>query len=131
MKKIIILSGIVLLLLLMYSSKKINKKVVSMVDDVKLSNITITTIYDNNEYDQKLQTAWGFSSLIETKDKTILFDTGGDTETLFNNMKILGINPKSIDTIFLSHIHGDHTDGLFGILERNPDITVYIPQSFP
>jgi 7,8-dihydropterin-6-yl-methyl-4-(beta-D-ribofuranosyl)aminobenzene 5'-phosphate synthase len=31
----------------------------------------------------------------------------------------------------LSHIHGDHTGGLGAFLSRNPDVTVYVPESFP
>lgn len=134
MKKIIILSGIILLLLLIHFYRegfKTRREVAPMVDDMKLSNVTITTVYDNREYDKRLQTGWGFSSLIKVKDKTILFDTGGDSEILLNNMKILRMNPKTIDTIFLSHIHGDHTGGLTGILEENSKVTVYLPESFP
>ena len=45
----------------------------------KISNMTITVIYDNYEYDKKLQTGWGVSCLVELGDKNILFDTGGGT----------------------------------------------------
>jgi 7,8-dihydropterin-6-yl-methyl-4-(beta-D-ribofuranosyl)aminobenzene 5'-phosphate synthase len=100
-----------------------------MVDNA--SNITITIIYDNNEYDKRLKTAWGFSCLVELKEKKILFDTGGDSLTLLSNMKKLEIDPKKLDIIVLSHIHGDHTGGLTGLLKINPNVTVYIPKSFP
>ena len=39
------------------------------------STIVITVIYDNNECDPRLETAWGFFCLIEGTEKTILFDT--------------------------------------------------------
>jgi len=32
--------------------------------------------------------------------------------------------------ITLSHIHGDHTGGLDTFLARNPDVTVFMPESF-
>ncbi|MDO9575399.1 MAG: MBL fold metallo-hydrolase, partial [bacterium] len=78
-----------------------------------------------------LITAWGFSCLIDLKDKSILFDTGGDGSILLDNMKKLKINPKKIDIIVLSHIHSDHTGGLWSFLEQNKDIVVYLPASFP
>lgn len=94
-------------------------------------NITLITLYDNYEFDPKLNTGWGFSCLIKTEDKQILFDTGGDSRTLLYNMEQLNISPNDIDIVVLSHIHGDHTGGLSGILETNPNVSVYIPSSFP
>jgi len=96
-----------------------------------MRDITITVVYDNNPYKEGLETAWGFSCLITGTEKTILFDTGGDGPLLLSNMQKLGIEPNSIDTVALSHIHGDHTGGLGGLLEKNPGVTVYLPESFP
>jgi 7,8-dihydropterin-6-yl-methyl-4-(beta-D-ribofuranosyl)aminobenzene 5'-phosphate synthase len=93
--------------------------------------VTITVVYDNNLYDPRLQTAWGFACLVEIGEKIILFDTGGDGVTLLRNMGTLGIAPTSIDTIVLSHIHGDHTGGLANIFAMGVRPTVYVPNSFP
>jgi len=41
------------------------------------------------------------------------------------------ISLASIKKIVISHIHGDHTGGLEGFLDKNPNITVFIPSSFP
>ena len=90
----------------------------------------ITVVYDNNPFKEGLQTAWGFSCLITGTEKTILFDTGGDSSILLNNMEKLAIEPNSIDTVVLSHIHGDHTGGLGGFLEKNSNVIVYLPKSF-
>ncbi len=92
---------------------------------------TITVIYDNNKQDDRLKTAWGFSALIRSQGKSILFDTGGDSPTLLSNMEILEIDPGEVDIVVLSHIDGDHTDGLAGFLEQNSDVTVYALASFP
>lgn len=103
--------------------------------------IIITVVYDNNPYREGLETAWprpcgrsrgwGFSAHIRGTEKTILFDTGGDGPLLLSNMEKLAIEPNSIETIVLSHIHGDHTGGLDGFLERNSEVTIYLPKSFP
>lgn len=87
-------------------------------------------LYDNNVYDYRLKSSWGFACLVELEEKTILFDTGGDGEILLYNMRVLNKDPKTIDMIVLSHIHGDHTGGLWGLLRENPMQKVYIRNSF-
>jgi 7,8-dihydropterin-6-yl-methyl-4-(beta-D-ribofuranosyl)aminobenzene 5'-phosphate synthase len=87
-------------------------------------------LYDNNVYDYRLKSSWGFACLVELEEKTILFDTGGDGEILLYNMRVLNKDPKTIDIIVLSHIHGDHTGGLWSLLREKPTLKVYIPNSF-
>jgi len=94
-------------------------------------DISITVSYDNNPYKEKLTSAWGFSCVIRGTEKTILFDTGGDGSILLTNMGELDLNPKEIDLVVLSHIHGDHIGGLPSFLEKNPEVAVYLPKSFP
>jgi 7,8-dihydropterin-6-yl-methyl-4-(beta-D-ribofuranosyl)aminobenzene 5'-phosphate synthase len=91
----------------------------------------LTILYDNNPYDYRLKSSWGFSCLIELEEKTVLFDTGGDGEILLYNMRVLNKDPKTIDMIILSHIHGDHTGGLWSLLREKPTMKVYILESFP
>jgi len=91
----------------------------------------LVILYDNNQFDNQLRTAWGFSCLIRLPQETILFDTGGDSSTLLHNMRQLQIGPGEVDAVVLSHIHGDHVGGLSGFLEQNSAVAVYLPQSFP
>jgi len=95
------------------------------------SQARLTILYDNNPYDYRLKSSWGFSCLIELEGKTVLFDTGGDGGILLYNMRVLNKAPKTIDMIVLSHIHGDHTGGLWSLLREKPTMKVYIPESFP
>jgi len=95
-----------------------------------MRHVSIAIIYDNNPYKKGLETAWGFSCFVKGTAKTILFDTGGDGSLLLRNMKSLVIDPKEIDIIFLSHIHKDHVGGVWNIIEKNPKVIVYIPESF-
>jgi len=98
---------------------------------INSQGIEIRVIYDNYLFKPGLKTSWGFSCVVKGTEKTILFDTGGDGNTLLNNMKALAIVPEEVDLVVLSHIHGDHVGGLDDFLRENPDVTVYIPQSFP
>jgi 7,8-dihydropterin-6-yl-methyl-4-(beta-D-ribofuranosyl)aminobenzene 5'-phosphate synthase len=91
----------------------------------------IIIVYDNNPFDSRLETGWGFSCLVRLPKRTILFDTGGDSATLLYNMFQLQINPKEVEAVVLSHGHGDHVGGLGGFLELNSNVTVYLPRSFP
>jgi 7,8-dihydropterin-6-yl-methyl-4-(beta-D-ribofuranosyl)aminobenzene 5'-phosphate synthase len=90
----------------------------------------ITVVYDNHAYRQDLETGWGFSAYINRGTNSILFDTGPGG-ALVGNMEKLELEPGCIDTVVLSHIHPDHTGGLESFLEKNTEIVVYLPESFP
>jgi 7,8-dihydropterin-6-yl-methyl-4-(beta-D-ribofuranosyl)aminobenzene 5'-phosphate synthase len=94
------------------------------------ADMTITVVYDNNACKDGLETGWGFSCLLREGEKSILFDAGAG-KSLLDNMKSMAIEPESIDIVILSHSHGDHTGGLKSFLEKNRDVTVYLPKSFP
>jgi 7,8-dihydropterin-6-yl-methyl-4-(beta-D-ribofuranosyl)aminobenzene 5'-phosphate synthase len=91
----------------------------------------IMIVYDNNPYDPGLRSDWGFSCLVNLQERAILFDTGGDGEILLDNMKKLGIDPREIQVVLLSHIHGDHIGGLPAFLRINRKVKIYVPASFP
>jgi len=56
----------------------------------------------------------------------MLFDTGTDGKDLLGNMRLMGIETDSIDTVVLSHKHYDHTGGLPELLEsREKTLTVF------
>lgn len=88
-----------------------------------------TIVYDNTTTRNDLIADWGFACYVETDGKKILFDTGGDGNILLHNMNNLGITPKEIDTVFISHNHFDHIGGLSAFLFENPNVTLYAPKS--
>ena len=90
----------------------------------------ITIIYDNEVHLEGLQSDWGFSCLVEAEGASrILFDTGADSAILLHNMERLDVDPSSIDEVFISHAHWDHTGGLAGFLKVNKRVNVYLPSS--
>ncbi|MCD6080700.1 MAG: MBL fold metallo-hydrolase [Candidatus Omnitrophica bacterium] len=91
----------------------------------------VTIIYDNTSIRPDLQADWGFSALVEVKEKKILFDTGADGEILLSNMEKLEIEPREIEDIFISHLHWDHTGGLSSFLRRNSQVNLWGPSYFP
>jgi len=86
-------------------------------------------IFDNYNYDDNLQSLWGFSCLIEFDGQNILFDTGSNGRVLLKNAKKMGIDFKDIDILFISHSHWDHIGGLDTVIEENPNIILIIPES--
>jgi 7,8-dihydropterin-6-yl-methyl-4-(beta-D-ribofuranosyl)aminobenzene 5'-phosphate synthase len=84
-------------------------------------------VYDN-EAQKGFESDWGFSCLIETEDRNLLFDTGSSPDILTFNLQQLHVEITVIDTIVLSHEHGDHIGGLDAVL--HPGVTVFVPSSF-
>jgi len=105
-------------------------KAVTPLDTGLMQPVKVTVIYDNFVHRQGMEADWGFSLLIEAIDKTILFDTGTKPELMMKNFDALGLDAASVDLVFLSHEHGDHTGGLFRFLKRRSGIPVVMPYSF-
>jgi len=89
----------------------------------------ITILYDNTVFLPGLKPDWGFSCLVETHNRTILFDTGSSGSILLENMKKLDIDPLLIDEVFISHAHFDHVGGLSAFLNENNNVRIYVPIS--
>jgi len=97
---------------------------------IPADKVTITEIFDNILYEEGMTPSWGFSCVVRLPGRMILFDTGGEGNILLDNLEAAGIEPASIDIVFLSHEHGDHIGGLRDFLEQNGEVTVYSPASF-
>ncbi|WP_297517940.1 MBL fold metallo-hydrolase [Thermococcus sp.] len=78
----------------------------------------VTVVYENHAgFKKGLLGGYGFSALVEHGGTRVLVDTGTDGEVLMKNMRFLGIDLDSIDYIFLTHGHYDHTGGLKTFLQ--------------
>jgi len=89
----------------------------------EIDRLVVTTLVEDYAgYGTTLWGQHGVSFLIDVTVgntiKRILFDTGQSSEPIIHNMKILGIEPGTIDMIAISHCHFDHTGGLVGMLKQ-------------
>lgn len=70
-----------------------------------------------------LQNEWGLALHIETargdESRQVLIDFAYTSETLLNNLLLLGIDASRLDAIALSHGHFDHFGGMVGFLQAN------------
>jgi 7,8-dihydropterin-6-yl-methyl-4-(beta-D-ribofuranosyl)aminobenzene 5'-phosphate synthase len=80
-------------------------------------DIGITILCDNSISRSGFIGEHGFSLLIESQGKKYLFDTGPGM-SLPLNLKVLNKNLESLDKIFMSHGHYDHTGGLKWVIQQ-------------
>lgn len=73
---------------------------------MKLSILT-----DNTSGGQGFLAEHGLSYFIETKNGSLLFDTGS-SDVFLHNAKLLGIDIAATEQVVLSHGHWDHGNGL-------------------
>jgi 7,8-dihydropterin-6-yl-methyl-4-(beta-D-ribofuranosyl)aminobenzene 5'-phosphate synthase len=72
----------------------------------------------------------GFSAFIETDGGNYLFDTGGG-RTVVENSLALNKDLRTVQKIFLSHGHNDHTGGLPQVLNLRGRVDVHVhPDAF-
>jgi len=94
-----------------------------MINVGKADELKIYTLVDDYAgYNSPFWAGHGLSLLLDVvhdgRRTRILFDTASDAELVLHNMRLLGVDPRSVDMIVLSHIHYDHTGGLMGIMKE-------------
>lgn len=85
-------------------------------------NMKVIFLVDNYVDKPELCAEHGFSCWIKYNEKNILFDVG-QTENIYKNGKILGLDFSQLDCVVLSHGHYDHTGGLDSIF--NDKMKIY------
>ena len=91
------------------------------MDEAKGAKVTI--IVDNTP-SPGFQSEHGFSALLDTGKRRVLFDTG-QGPAFAGNMEKLGVANDEIEAVVLSHGHYDHTGGLPAILRAMPRVPVF------
>jgi 7,8-dihydropterin-6-yl-methyl-4-(beta-D-ribofuranosyl)aminobenzene 5'-phosphate synthase len=90
--------------------------------------IKVSIMYNNIGKSEALIGDWGLSILVEHEEEALLFDTGGDGKILLQNLQSMKVDLDRISTVVISHNHGDHLNGLRGILENiNQQPKIYVP----
>ncbi len=70
---------------------------------------------------------------LNVHEQFFLIDCGEGTQ---QRLMRVGINPQKINAVFISHLHGDHVYGLFGLIStlglqgRRTPLAVYAPRPF-
>lgn len=90
----------------------------------------ILCVYDEGAVvDTPLIGAKGFSVMVESEGKRVLFDTGLRDRYLIHNMEHLEIDSASIDAVAISQKCPDNSRGINGFLEaRESPVDVYAPE---
>ena len=78
----------------------------------------LVVLADNRANDDVFETEHGLSVYLETEVYTYLLDTGR-SDCFIRNAERLGIDLRTVDYVFLSHAHLDHTGGLEAFLAIN------------
>jgi phosphoribosyl 1,2-cyclic phosphodiesterase len=66
----------------------------------------------------------GNSIIVETDQTRVLIDAGLSGKQIEAQLKEVGVDPKSLDAILVTHEHSDHIKGV-GVLARRYDLPVY------
>ena len=79
----------------------------SAVSPAANGNITVILLGTGTPYPDAQR--FGSAILVEAGGKTMLFDCGRGAVI---RLKEVGVNPKDVDEVFLTHLHSDHVVGL-------------------
>jgi len=86
------------------------------------NGMTVTPAARAKDYTKELHTQWGLSYYLQSvkggDTRTLMLDYGYTPEALLNNFELLGLDPKTIDALIVSHGHFDHYGGLIGFLDK-------------
>lgn len=94
-----------------------------MANDRCICNEVTLTILADNLAEPPCTSEHGFSVLVESDGRRLLYDVGRGS--LFANAAACGISLAGITDLVLSHGHYDHTDALPAVLDALPSVRVH------
>ncbi len=89
--------------------------------------VEVRIVYDNTPASPGLEKDWGFAALVSRGAARILFDSGTRPDIFMRNLAALEIDPSSLEQVFISHRHPDHTGGLAPLQAKNPRLKLHWP----
>lgn len=90
--------------------------------------VEIRVIYDNTSAQEGIGADWGFAAVVSAGGRRVLFDTGTKPGLFMENLKLLEVDPASLECVVISHKHGDHMGGLAPLRALNPRLAVHLPE---
>ncbi len=85
----------------------------------------IINLMEDTMGEQGVYAEHGLCIYAKTKNHQILVDTGASEKT-WENAKKHNVDLSTIDSVFLSHGHYDHSGGILSFAEYNPNAKIYI-----
>lgn len=99
-----------------------------------VERLLISTVVDNDAFREGFLTSWGLSFHVKTEwggeSHGFLMDVDGSPMVWVENAKKLGIEPKRIEGVFISHWHLDHYGALPEVSSLIGRVKVYGPSEF-
>jgi 7,8-dihydropterin-6-yl-methyl-4-(beta-D-ribofuranosyl)aminobenzene 5'-phosphate synthase len=87
-----------------------------------VNRVSIAPPPPSKSYTNELHTQWGLSLYLQSEkggqSRTFMLDYGYTPDALLNNIDIIGVDPKKVDALIVSHGHFDHYGGLIGFLDK-------------
>lgn len=87
----------------------------------------IITLIENTQKDEGILAEHGLSLYIETKKHKLLSDCGC-TDAFIKNAETLGVDLTTVDSVFLSHGHYDHSGGILPFTGVNKTAAIYMQE---
>ena len=87
--------------------------------------MNLTVLSENTSDSEALEHEHGLSLYMETREQSLLFDTGAGC-VFRNNAEKLGVDLAKVDRLVISHGHYDHGGGLRTFLEVNARAKIYL-----
>ena len=88
----------------------------------QVSGVSITPPPRPADFRRTLHNEWGLSLWLESQrageERTMMLDYGYSQNVLYNNMELIGVDPRKLDALIVSHGHFDHFGGLLGFLDK-------------
>lgn len=89
---------------------------------ITVNRVSVKPVRPAKSYTNELHTQWGLSLYLESEKAgqahTFMLDYGYTPDALLNNIDIIGVDPKKVDALIVSHGHFDHYGGLIGFLDK-------------
>ena len=88
----------------------------------QLNGVTIQPPPRMPDFRRTLHNEWGLSLWLESQraadQRTLMLDYGYSPNVLYNNMELIGVDPRKLDALIVSHGHFDHFGGLMAFLDK-------------